>query len=210
MQCLEQGRRGRRGIGGPGWADCLLAAALAILMACSAAAGSQTAPGDREAGTSHSAILSLGRAGEGTRIAGEGGRASEIIRTIDDPNLGDRWLLMRSAGQFGGPGRLLRTRQEGVQSSATFLGGSTKPAPSGTDPATDPATDPSWRVRAGEPVLVEEHSAVVDAYLEGVALGPASAGTLFRVRLRVGARIVDAVAMGPGRAVLKPTAERVR
>ena len=58
------------------------------------------------------------------------------------------------------------------------------------------------------PVIVEEHTAVVEARLEAMALGPAAVGGAFRARLRMGGKVVRAVALGPGRAVLEPERRR--
>jgi len=110
------------------------------------------------------------------------------VREIDDPNSGDRWLLMRDAVHPGGPGRLVRV---GSVFSSEF-----------------PHRDQSLKavalpvVHAGDRVRLEEHTPVVDAVFESVALGPASAGEQVQVRLRIGGRVVRAVATAPGRAVI--------
>jgi len=56
-------------------------------------------------------------------------------------------------------------------------------------------------IHTGDEVTVEEHSAVIDARLQAVALGSAAAGSELRVRLRIGGKVVDALALKPGRAV---------
>ena len=65
-------------------------------------------------------------------------------------------------------------------------------------------------IRAGDKLVVEEHSLTTDAYLEGVALGPAGPGAALRVRLSIGSRVVRAVAVAPGRATLEAAAETGR
>jgi hypothetical protein len=62
-------------------------------------------------------------------------------------------------------------------------------------------------IRTGDRVRVEEHTPVVDADLESVALGPAIAGASLNVRLRIGGRVVRAVAVAPGRAQIGDDAE---
>jgi flagella basal body P-ring formation protein FlgA len=62
-------------------------------------------------------------------------------------------------------------------------------------------------IRAGESLIVEEHTSLVDARLEAVALGSALAGSAITVRLKIGGRVVRAVALAPGRAELQPQAE---
>jgi hypothetical protein len=57
-------------------------------------------------------------------------------------------------------------------------------------------------IRAGDRLIVEEHTAVVDAVLEARALNPAAAGAPLDVRLTMGGNVVRVVAVGPGRAAL--------
>jgi flagella basal body P-ring formation protein FlgA len=47
---------------------------------------------------------------------------------------------------------------------------------------------------------VEELTGVVDARLEAVALEPAVMGAHFKARLRIGGKVVRAVAVSPGHA----------
>jgi hypothetical protein len=58
-------------------------------------------------------------------------------------------------------------------------------------------------IRAGERLIVEESTPVVEARLEAVSLGPAAVGSPLDVRLKVGGKVVRAVALGPGRAALR-------
>jgi hypothetical protein len=119
----------------------------------------------------------------------------EIVREIDDPHSGARWLLTRNPDHPGGPGRL------------ALVGGICN------RPAQDCAlAEPSQAesrpvIRAGESLIVEEHTPFVDARLEAVALGSALAGSAITVRLKIGGRVVRAVALAPGRAELQPQAE---
>jgi flagella basal body P-ring formation protein FlgA len=59
-------------------------------------------------------------------------------------------------------------------------------------------------IRAGERMVVEEKTAVVDARLEAVALEPGWPGTEIGVRLAIGGKRLRAVVLGPGRARLLP------
>jgi flagella basal body P-ring formation protein FlgA len=64
-------------------------------------------------------------------------------------------------------------------------------------------------IRAGDRLIVEEHTARVDVVLEARALNPAAAGSAFDVRLAIGGNRVRAIALGPGRAALQTiTGER--
>jgi hypothetical protein len=118
---------------------------------------------------------------------------NEIIREIDDPRNGDRWLLVRDDSHPGGPGRLLLA-VSGLQS---------KYRPAGPEPAAQPPI-----IRAGDRVIVEENTAVAEARLEAVALGPAWPGSPFNVRLTMGGRVLRVLAAGPARAILQQEAQR--
>lgn len=62
-------------------------------------------------------------------------------------------------------------------------------------------------IHAGERLMVEEKSAVAEGRLEAVALEPAQIGSTLDVRLRTGGKVMRAVAVAPGRAVLASDAE---
>jgi len=119
----------------------------------------------------------------------------EIFREIDDPSTGDRWFLV--AGAPGGPGRLILAGHEG---SAQSGAGKTEVQPRRDQPI----------IHAGDPLIVEEHTAVVDSRLEAVAFGPAVKGAAFQARLKIGGKMVRAWATAPGRAVLAAASEGAR
>jgi len=113
----------------------------------------------------------------------------EIVGEIDDPHTGGCWLLERDPSHPAGPGRLV----------LTSVGQTIFPRP--THPGSK--REPDLPVlRSGDRVVVEEHSAVADARLDAVAMGPALAGAWFQARLAIGGHIVKAVAVGPGRALV--------
>jgi len=114
--------------------------------------------------------------------------AGAVIRQIEDPNSGLRWLLFADPAHPGGPGRLI------AQGTAAIKQGA----------ARSTAEAPAPVIRPGDPVQVEEHSAVVDTTLQAVALGAAAPGGKLRLRLRIGGRVLTARALGPGRAALEP------
>jgi hypothetical protein len=109
----------------------------------------------------------------------------EIVREIDDPHTGGRWLLTRNPLHPAGPGRLVLAREMRI---AVLRPGV---------PLVEP---PHPVIHAGDRLVVEENTAVVEARLEAVALGPAMAGSPLDVRLKIGGKVVRAVALGPGRA----------
>lgn len=117
----------------------------------------------------------------------------EIVREIDDPHSGDRWLLVRDASHPGGPGLLL-------------LVSAARRTPADSRPGTQVgpgAASPAPAIRLGDRVIVEQHTPVIDARLEARALSPARVGSAFNVRLTAGGRVMRAVALGPGRAVFE-------
>jgi predicted secreted protein len=65
-------------------------------------------------------------------------------------------------------------------------------------------------IHTGDLLVVEENTAVVEARLEAVALGPAWAGSSFDVRLKIGGKVVRAIALASGRAVFSPETEVLR
>lgn len=122
--------------------------------------------------------------------------AGEVLREIDDPATGDLWLLVRDPARPAGPGRLLLVRH-GARLKAGAGGKVLTPARVVAQPI----------VRAGGQVLVEEHTPVVEARLEAVALEPAVQGATFRARLTIGGAVVRVTAVSPGHAVLGAMSE---
>jgi hypothetical protein len=123
--------------------------------------------------------------------------AEESVREIDDPATGDRWLLERDSEHPGGPGRMVLVAK-----------GKASPAPAGASVEYSGSRfatgTPAALIHAGEPLIVEEHSRLLDATLEATALGPVREGGTLRVRLSIGGRVVKAVAIAPGRALISP------
>lgn len=108
-----------------------------------------------------------------------------IVREIDDPHTGDRWLLVRNSDKPGAPGRL-------ILASA--------PAGSPAVPGKDAPPPPLPVIHTGDRLIVEENTSLVQARLEAVALGPALIGSPLKVRLLLGGAVVRAVALGQGHA----------
>jgi hypothetical protein len=111
-----------------------------------------------------------------------------IVREVRDPRNGARWLLVRNTENPGGPGRMI-------------LAG---PAPrEQVGIAAEPESGAAV-IHPGERLVVEEHTATAFAVLEGTAVDCAAIGARLAVRLKIGGRVVKAVATGPGRAALAP------
>jgi len=175
MKYWKSERRGR-------WGKALgLAGALALL-AAAVGAGSQPGAGGRDVLASSGATPALPVL-ETARVA------SPVLREINDPWTGARWQMQRDEEHPGGPHRLLLVDagHAPVASAAVMA----RPA------APRPVIHP------GDLLIVEEHTPVVDASLQAVALGQATAGSWLEVRLKLGGRVLRALALGPGRAVLQ-------
>jgi hypothetical protein len=131
-------------------------------------------------------------------------KLTDVVREIDDPHTGDRWMLVRDPVHPGGPGRLvLVPDMNGIRHDKIAV------APPTPEPGSS-STPGRLVIRAGDKLIVEEHSAVVDARLEGTALGPAIGGAFLKVRLSIGGKVVRAKAVGPALAVLLPGSEAGR
>ena len=111
---------------------------------------------------------------------------ANIIVEIDDPNLGIRWLLRRDPAHPGGPG---------IVETATCAD-------------MNLAVEAEPVMRRGDRVMVEESSKFVEARLEAIALGSATQGKTFQARLKIGGKVVRAIAVAAGRATLMPEAPR--
>jgi hypothetical protein len=97
--------------------------------------------------------------------------------------MGLTWLVEKNPDNPSRPGRAVPVRSE--------------------IPSIDPAAKPSPLViRAGDRVVVEEHSAAVEGRLEAVALSSAAVGSFLDVRLKIGSEVVRAVALAAGRAAI--------
>lgn len=119
---------------------------------------------------------------------------ASVLRELEDPQTGDRWLLVRDPNRPAGPGRWILVSGPG-------LGGSTPEQLAELQPmAALPAPEPVV-LRAGDHVRVEENTARIEATYEGVALEPAIRNSVVPVRLTMGA-LVHGRVLGPGRVVL--------
>jgi hypothetical protein len=117
-------------------------------------------------------------------------RVLRTVREVDDPSCGLRWYLLRDLSHPGGPG-----------SFAVFAGSREDPEEAQVEPARRTI------VFAGDRLIVEERTAVLDTRLEAVALRPASAGQIIDVRWRNGGKSILVRIVGPGRARLLDSSE---
>ncbi len=121
-------------------------------------------------------------------VTANAGTGASVVREFRDPASGARWLVVRNTEDPAGPGRLILADIPGRQRDGLPHG---KPSASS--------------VRPGDSVAVEEHTAAVDISLEAIAIDRAAIGSLFRARLKIGGKVVRAVAIAPGRAALAPS-----
>jgi hypothetical protein len=101
----------------------------------------------------------------------------QVVREIDDPFNGARWLLIRDRDSAAGPRRLVLIESGREELPRTLQVSAAAGLPGAAKSSIRPA------IRAGDRLVVEENTAVV-------------------VRLQIGGRVVRAVALAPGRAAL--------
>jgi|WetSurMetagenome_2_1015567.scaffolds.fasta_scaffold23965_3 hypothetical protein len=164
-----------------GWGTAWGAGVLALMALRAACA--QTQP----AGDSTPVLLPPPEAAPTESLAQE-----KILREIDDPRNGNRWLLLRDDKVPGGPGRMVL-----VAAHRDGLDGAFQASAAEEEKAR-------IVVHAGDRLIVEEHTARADATLEACALASSAQGSALNVRLKIGGKVVRAVALGPGRAALQP------
>jgi hypothetical protein len=131
----------------------------------------------------------------------------EVIREIDDPSTGNRWLLVRDWNRPGGPGRLLLLAGS---PRITHAEQAAKISPARAETDSVPPAAPVIHapiIHANDPLIVEENTPLVEARLAATALGPAAPGAAFAARLEIGGKIVRVRAVAPGRALLEPDLE---
>ncbi len=142
------------------------------------------------------AALASAACGQLRRCSSRSGRDRSARSTIRTPATAGCWCANDEASWRSG------TADAWPRPSETRLGAAGAAAEAGA--ACDPANEARLRpvIRAGDRLIVEEHTAVVDAALEAVRLNPAALGSTFKVRLKIGGKVLRAVALGPGRAAL--------
>ena len=123
-----------------------------------------------------------------------------VVRESRDPDSGACWLLVRDGAHPGGPGRLVLAEKHPVVDPRNQEAENQPPS---RQAAGFSHTTRVPVIHTGERVILEEHTPVVDGRLEAVALGPAVIGGEFNVRLKMGGKVLRAVALGPGRAEVK-------
>lgn len=121
-----------------------------------------------------------------------------VIRSFEDAGTHQSWTVVQDKKQPAAPARLV---------GAAIL-------PTAGRASAEESGEESLQmasrliIHSGDSLIVDEHTAIVDARLQATALGAAAQGERLRVRLKIGDRIVPAIAIEPGRAeILSPTRE---
>jgi hypothetical protein len=159
-----------------------------------------------------SAMVMISSTGPNAVAMRDGG---EIVREIDDPHTGARWLLVRDSIHPGGPGRMILAfapQGQALNILGNGIGNAARSdariaAQSGHEQMLAGSGPAQPVIRAGDRLIVEENTAVVEARLEAVALNPAAIGSGLNVRLAIGGKVVRAVAVAPGRAAFVAESE---
>jgi hypothetical protein len=121
--------------------------------------------------------------------------SKNLVREIDDVGLRAHWMLFRDDSRPGGPGRLvLKSSCDNLREATVCELGLNRRIASKT--FLEPV------IRAGDQLVVQEHTSRVDMKLKGVAIGPAAVGDVLSVRLSVVGRTVQAIALKAGLATL--------
>jgi hypothetical protein len=138
----------------------------------------------------------------------------QVVREIDDPNNGDRWLLVRDWSHAGGPGRLLLLASPSLAANPAPARkkqpSAQNPLPAASAPAALPSTAllsgalPVPIIHPGDALVIEEQTPFVDARLAATSLGTAAVGAPLSARLEIGGKVLRVRALAPGRATLNP------
>jgi hypothetical protein len=125
------------------------------------------------------------------------------LRELEDPATHQHWLLIRDRNRATGPALFVK---QGPHSACAFL------------TLEEDIRRPEFQlpvrsmpvIRAGDQILLLEHTTVSDAELEATALEAAAAGAALRVRIKFGGLTVRAIAVAPGQATLVHDAKEWR
>jgi hypothetical protein len=121
------------------------------------------------------------------------------VRAIEDRGTHQHWLVLEDLSRPTAPALFVQAPGDlsCVPPRPTEAGSRlTLPVPEFSLPA----------IRAGDPIVLFEHTPISDAELEATALKAAAVGQPLTVRLKFGGHIVHAIANAPGRATVSAEA----
>jgi hypothetical protein len=124
------------------------------------------------------------------------GTRYRAVRIIDDPGTGHRWLLVQQVAHPEAPA-LLPQMPDNHSCSELPLEDFERQSP-----ATANRKLARRVIHPGDFVILSEDTPVSDARLEATALQPAATGEALTVRLKLGGRLLRAVATAPGHAMV--------
>lgn len=119
-----------------------------------------------------------------------------VLGKLDDPSTGCHWILLANVAHPEGPGRVVLVGRP-VAGREAATGRSASPTKGFVRD-----TAPLAAIHAGDTVVVEEHTPVVEARLAALALGSAEPGGEFRARLKIGGKVVRVRAIDSSSAAL--------
>jgi hypothetical protein len=125
------------------------------------------------------------------------------IGTIEDPGTHQHWILLRNLSRPAAPAALVQSPRNSSCSGFSPERSDLR-FPSHSDGPSLPV------IRAGDYLVVSEHTRFFDAELEASALKSAAIGESLTVRLKFGGRTLNAIATAPGRAISSDDLGEVR
>lgn len=132
-----------------------------------------------------SLLLAVGSAPRAWVQSGTPSAQRQLAGEIRDPQTGQRWLMLRDPAHPRWPARLVPAEAADAPTGAVALHALPQPV-----------------IHGGDAILIEETTPVLEAHYDAVALSAAERGKTMKARLKVNGRVVNAVALGPGRAAL--------
>lgn len=112
-----------------------------------------------------------------------------VVTERTDLATGAHWVLMRDASNPAGPARWMRDAADGQMGAGSRV-----------DPG---AGKQSTVIHAGDRIVLEERTRVLEARFEATALTGAKSNEPLRVRLTIGGRVLLARAVAPGLAEIE-------
>jgi hypothetical protein len=122
----------------------------------------------------------------------EAGEEHRAIRIIEDFATGTKWLIQRNSLRPGNPGQMIPVPGECYGSAAQTERQGKQESRRSSQPI----------IHAGDSVIVIEETPSLDASYEGVALSAAQSGEPVNIRLKIGGRALQGIAIARGRARL--------
>ena len=122
-------------------------------------------------------------------VAQERAAEESVVTERTDPATGAHWVLVRDASNAAGPARWVLATARGQTGARSRV-----------DPGVSPQTSV---IHAGDRIVVEEQTTVLEARFEATALTGAKSNERLRARLTIGGRVLSARAIAPGLAEIE-------